>query len=252
MGGSSSSTSSAGREASGGGDDPADRSGFFDDGAPADEAGGAGPDGWAKAVVDGMPSDGEIADGTVVDAEIVDDTVVDAQIVDSTAVDSAPVDSAPVDTAAVDAGGDLSVEDLVVDLERVTAERDQYLDTSRRIQAEFENYRKQSLKREEEAKARANDSLVDAMLPILDAFDAAVAAGTEEVAPMRTTFADALTKLGLERIDPMDEPFDPTRHEAVMHEDADDTDGPVVAEVMRAGYTWKGRVLRPAMVRTRG
>ncbi len=209
--------------------------------------------------------DPEVVDAEVIDAELVDDDdiVVDDLAVDDIAVDDIAVDNTVVDepadaTAAAGSAdeenpaGDISVEDLVIDLERVTTERDQYLDASRRLQAEFENYKKQVVKREAEARERANDSLVGELLPVLDAFDGALANGAENVAPMRTSFLDAMAKQGLERIDPIDAPFDPTLHEAVMHEDASDTDGPVVAEVMRAGYVWKGRVLRPAMVRTRG
>ena len=59
-----------------------------------------------------------------------------------------------------------------------------------------------------------------------------------------------LTKEGLERIDPAGEQFDPNEADAVAHEDGDG--GPVVAEVLRPGYRWKGRVLRPAMVKVRG
>jgi len=148
---------------------------------------------------------------------------------------------------------DLSVEGLVSDLERVTAERDQYLETSRRLQAEFENYRKQVTKREAEARQRANEGLIGEMLPVLDAFDGALSSGVEDVAPMRTTLLDTLAKQGLERIDPTDAPFDPNLHEAVMHEEGEGGEtGPVVAEVMRAGYSWKGRVVRPAMVKVRG
>ena len=102
------------------------------------------------------------------------------------------------------------MEDLVIDLERVTTERDQYLETSRRLQAEFENYKKQVGKREVEARERANDSLVGELLPVLDAFDGAVANGAEDVAPMRTSFLDAMAKQGLERIDPDDGAFDPS------------------------------------------
>lgn len=262
----------------------------------------AGADQWAKAVVDGVPSEADdalepdqvfaeqtsdipldalgLADAETTDEDI-DDQIIDAEIVE----DAEPVEEADVAVAKIhedaepgvevieevmadeavsgDApegvpgaeGGpssDISVEDLVLDLERVTGERDQYLDASRRLQAEFENYKKQVGKREIEARERANDSLVGELLPVLDAFDGAVANGAEDVVPMRTSFLDALAKHGLERIDPSDAPFDPNLHEAVLHEDADDTDGPVVAEVMRAGYVWKGRVLRPAMVRTRG
>lgn len=148
---------------------------------------------------------------------------------------------------------EVSVEGLVSDLERVTAERDQFLETSRRIQAEFENYRKQVTKRETEARQRANEGLIGEMLPVLDAFDSALSSGVDDVAPMRTTLLEALAKQGLERIDPVEAPFDPNLHEAVMHEESDGGEtGPVVAEVMRAGYAWKGRVVRPAMVRVRG
>ncbi len=144
------------------------------------------------------------------------------------------------------------MEDLVVDLERVTVERDQYLDASRRLQAEFENYRKAVAKREVEARERANESLVSEILPVLDACDGALASGASDVEPVRASLMDALTKKGLARIEDQDAPFDPERHEAVMHEPDEDGSGPVVAEVMRAGYSWKGRVVRPAMVRVRG
>jgi molecular chaperone GrpE len=213
--------------------------------------------------------DQEILDAEIIDAEIVDD---DDQVEEAdVAMDNnEDAETALADTveergsdgvAGANPGGqpeevrpavDISVEDLVLDLERVTTERDQYLDASRRLQAEFENYKKQVSKREAAARERANDSLIGELLPVLDAFDGAVANGAEDVVPMRTTFLDALAKQGLERIDPVDAAFDPNLHEAVMHDQADDTDGPVVAEVMRAGYVWKGRVLRPAMVRTRG
>jgi molecular chaperone GrpE len=148
--------------------------------------------------------------------------------------------------------GEISVEDLVQDLERVTQERDQYLDTSRRLQAELENYRKQVAKREAEARERANEGLIAEILPVLDACDGALASGAADVEPVRTALIDALVKQGLDRIEDEDSPFDPARHDAVMHEPDESGEGPVVAEVMRAGYAWKGRVVRPAMVKVRG
>jgi molecular chaperone GrpE len=170
-----------------------------------------------------------------------------------------------VDTEAVEAevlsdqatGGpasDLSVEDLVAGLEAVTVERDGYLDSLRRLQAEFENYRKAVAKREVETRERANEGLVREILPVLDACDGAVANGAVDVAPIHKALLDSLTKQGLERLEPADQPFDPDRDEAVMHEPAEDGDdqGPVVAEVLRAGYGWKGRIVRPVMVKVRG
>ncbi len=146
----------------------------------------------------------------------------------------------------------ISVEDLVLDLERVSTERDEYLDGLRRLQAEFENYRKAVTKREADAKARANNGLVSELLPVLDACDGAVVNGADDVAPIRGALVEALIKQGLERIDPVDAPFDPEQHEAVMHEPGEGDGGPVVAEVLRVGYGWKGNVVRPAMVRVVG
>ena len=214
----------------------------------ADDGGTADPSAEGDVSAETEPQ----LDDQVVEAEIVEPEVVDAEAVDTESANAEPA----VPGAATDESGDdavtVTVEDLVLDLERVTTERDQYLDASRRLQAEFENYKKQVGKREATARERANDSLISELLPVMDAFDGAVANGAEDVAPMRSSFLDALAKQGLERIDPVDGAFDPNLHEAVMHEDAADVDGPVVAEVMRAGYAWKGRVLRPAMVRTRG
>lgn len=144
----------------------------------------------------------------------------------------------------------LIVQNDVIALER---ERDEHLDQLRRVQADFENYRKRTIAQQAEVAERANESLVGQLLPVLDACDAAVQHGADDVAPVQAQLVDALTKAGLERLDPAGEPFDPNFHEAVMHEPADgDESGPVVAEVLRTGYTWKGRVLRPAMVKVRG
>lgn len=146
----------------------------------------------------------------------------------------------------------VAAEDLVAELERVSIERDEYLDSLRRLQAEFENYRKAVAGREADALSRANVSLVNALLPILDACDGAVANGANEVEPIRSALLDGLAKEGLERLDPVDAPFDPAQHEAVMHEESSDSDGPVVAEVLRVGYGWKGNIVRPVMVKVRG
>jgi molecular chaperone GrpE len=61
----------------------------------------------------------------------------------------------------------------------------------------------------------------------------------------------ALVKQGLVALDLLDKPFDPTTSEAVVHEEGDGGE-PIVVEVLRTGYEWKGRVLRAAMVKVRG
>jgi molecular chaperone GrpE len=170
-----------------------------------------------------------------------------------------PSESAPAaapDEALDDTDGSVEVTDdlqaaadaLEVDLELLLAEREQYLDAYRRAQADFENYRKQAQKRQDDAVVRALGSFVEKLLPVLDACDAALAHGAAEVEPVLAALYGALGKEGLERIDPKGAPFDPAEAEAVLHEPGEGGEQ-VVSEVLRAGYRWRGRVLRPAMVK---
>jgi molecular chaperone GrpE len=134
----------------------------------------------------------------------------------------------------------------------VALQRDEYRDALIRLQADFENYKKRILKQQTEHLERAAQGLVEKLLPVLDTADLALAhGGGEDVKQITTSLVAILEREGLERIDPSGGPFDPTLHEAVAHEPSDGGDQEVV-EVMRAGYRWKGRVLRPAMVKVRG
>ncbi len=146
-----------------------------------------------------------------------------------------------------------ALEDAVASLERVTVERDDYLDLARRVQAEFENYRKRVDAQRADQTARAAESLVVELLPVLDGCEAAVAHGSADVEPIHNSLVALLSRQGLEKVDEVGVPFDPNQHEAVLSEPADDEqEGPMVAEVMRSGYQWNGRVVRPAMVKVRG
>jgi molecular chaperone GrpE len=138
---------------------------------------------------------------------------------------------------------------VLEDLSKLAAERDDYLEQLRRVTADFDNYRKRILKQQTEHLERAAEGLVEKLLDVLDTFDLALAHG-EGFEQVHGALVGVLEKEGLERIDPKGQPFDPNEADAVAHEDADD--GPVVADVLRAGYRWKGRVLRPAMVKVRG
>ena len=145
-------------------------------------------------------------------------------------------------------------EDARLGLAAVVAERDAYLDDLRRITAEFTNFRRQTIKRNTELVAQAASRLAKALLPVLDACEAAVSQGVEGIEAVQAQMLGVLSAEGLTVLGSVDEPFDPGFHEAVMSEDPSD-DGeaaPVVAEVLRTGYAWNGRVLRPAMVKVRG
>jgi molecular chaperone GrpE len=154
------------------------------------------------------------------------------------------------DPAATVPDADLqaAADAVEVDLELLLAEREQYLDAYRRAQADFENYRKQAQKRQEDAVVRALGSFVEGLLPVLDSCDAALAHGAGEIEPILGALYGALTKEGLERIDPKGAAFDPAEAEAVVHEPGEGGEQ-VVAEVLRPGYRWRGRILRPAMVK---
>ena len=158
----------------------------------------------------------------------------------------------PADESAGEAEttAEVSVESLLDDLERVTKERDGYLDDTRRVAAEFANFRRQNDKRQIEVIEQAGASLAERLLPVLDACDGALSHGAVDVEPIYNMLIATLEKSGLSVLRPLGEPFDPNRHEAVIHEEGDG-DGPHVAEVLRTGYVWNGRVLRPALVKVR-
>ena len=155
------------------------------------------------------------------------------------------------DAAAADAP--VTVEDLVAALEAVTAERDQHLADLQRVSAEFQNFRKQTEKRNSDFAAQAGSRVAEALLPVLDACDAAAQQGVEGVEPIAGQLRGELERAGLQVIAEVDAPFDPNLHEAAMSEPGDDgQDGPIVAQVLRTGYAWNGRVLRAAMVKVKG
>ena len=144
----------------------------------------------------------------------------------------------------------VSVEDLVALVETLTTERDGHLEARQRIQAEFENHRRRVANQQQEQAERAAEHLLSKLLPTLDAFDAAMAHGSDSVEPIFNGLIGVLQREGLERMVPQGQPFDPNFHEAVLREDGDGG-GQTVVEVLRSGYLWKGRVVRPAMVKVR-
>jgi len=146
-----------------------------------------------------------------------------------------------------------AAEVLEADIASIAAQRDEYLALAQRLQAEFENYKKQTARRNAEVVEQASAQLAEKLLPVLDAFDNAIIHGIDGLGPLYKVMLDVLQKEGLDVIDTDGVAFDPNLHEAVMHEEGDaDQREPLVADTMRTGYTWKGKVLRPAMVKVKG
>ena len=187
-----------------------------------------------------------VPDESTDDAVVADEDVVDAAVLSAEDLPNPPL-------AEGEGGEPPTAHASEQSPDEVAAERDQYLDALRRTQADFENFRKRSLKQQGDAVEQATGRLAEDLLPVLDACDAAVLHGIDEVDAVVSALVGTLERAGLARIAPSGEPFDPNAHDAVLHEPADDTTAePTVVEVLRPGYAWKGRVIRPAMVKVKG
>jgi len=143
------------------------------------------------------------------------------------------------------------------ELESARKEAAEYLDHLRRLQAEFDNYRKRVLKEQTLAIELASEPVMRRLLEVLDDFELALMAAADKpdfdrflhgVELVYAKLAESLKAEGLRKIEADGKPFDPEMHEALMQ--SGDGDGePVVADVLRPGYTLRGRVIRPAGVR---
>ena len=164
-------------------------------------------------------------------------------------------DDLVVESESSDSTQETNIEGVAVNTEvtidDVMKERDEFKDIALRVQADFENYRKRAASQMGDELDRALGKLVEQLLPVLDACEAAVAHGVEGVEQVWSSLIGALQKQGLEALDLSGKPFDPALADAVMHEEGDGSE-PVVLEVLRTGYRWKGRVLRAAMVKVKG
>ncbi|MCX6894956.1 MAG: nucleotide exchange factor GrpE, partial [Verrucomicrobia bacterium] len=125
--------------------------------------------------------------------------------------------------------------------------------------ADLENYLKRANRERSEAIAYANQSLLQKLIPILDNFEMALAAASNNspesikshadgVAMIHTQLRAALAEAGLEEIDATGKPFDPNFHEAVSEQESAEVPDHHVLQQLRRGYKLRDRLLRPATV----
>ena len=150
----------------------------------------------------------------------------------------------------MDAEEAVSDEPVLTELEVALLERDEWMGRAQRIAAEYENYRRRLATQRADDIDRATGRLAEALLPVLDACEAAFLQHPAEIEPLFNLMLSELKKQGLESMNLHEQPFDPHLADAVLHEPGEGE--PVVSEVLRSGYTWNGKVLRPAMVKVRG
>ena len=143
------------------------------------------------------------------------------------------------------------------ELSRLLAEKQELMNTLVRRQADFENYRKRVEKERHADRHRGVESLIEHVLPVLDAFDRALAASDDPAYAnyrkgfelIRKQLWETLSKQGLVRVDSVGQEFNPHMHHAIERvETTEHPDGTVIGE-MQPGYIFHEKVLRPAMVR---
>jgi molecular chaperone GrpE len=154
--------------------------------------------------------------------------------------------------------GDPMANSLEDQIRKLAAEKEELRDTLLRRQADYENYRKRVEKERHQERHRGVEHLIEQLLPVLDAFDTALASASRDPAAadyakgfelIRRQLWDTLSKQGLARIEAVGKEFNPHFHHAIARvETTEQADGTVVAE-LQPGYTFHERVLRPAMVR---
>jgi len=143
-------------------------------------------------------------------------------------------------------------------LKEKAAKTDEYFDKLLRLQADFENFKKRLEREKVDFIRYANEGLIIRLLNILDDFERAIESAKNSndsktlfqgIEMIRRHFQEALEERGLNKIDPKGEPFDPEKHEAVMHIETDEYPEHTVVEVLRKGYGLNGKILRPAVVK---
>lgn len=179
---------------------------------------------------------------------------------------------APDSDVDSEAGAEVDpLEALQAELAEAQAKAAEYLDKMQRTAAEYQNSRRRQEKQTADAIERANGQLIKSLLPVLDdfslAFDnvpeqlragdgsqadsnghAAEQAWINGFRQIHKKLLDTLTEQGLEKM-PTEGEFDPNWHEAVASEASETVESGHIVETLRAGYLYKGQVLRPALIR---
>ncbi|MBA2311394.1 MAG: nucleotide exchange factor GrpE [Actinobacteria bacterium] len=141
-------------------------------------------------------------------------------------------------------------EEPAVEIEETVIAEPDYLDDLRRLQADFDNYRKRVARDQMAVATRASGRLIEKILPALDNFEAALAHGEggPGIEMVYKQLRATLEEEGVKEIPAQDVRFDPNVHEAFEAFEDESVDEPMSARVLRRGYMIHDRVLRPAMV----
>lgn len=149
------------------------------------------------------------------------------------------------------------IEELKAKLAEKEKQSEDYMNMVQRTAAEFDNYKKRTIKEKEALSLDVSIDVVNAFLPVVDNLERAIkAAEGMESNPLKDgvemvlrQLKECMDKLGVEPINAVDSPFDPELHNAVMHITDDDKGENLVVEEFQKGYVMKGKVVRHSMVK---
>lgn len=148
-----------------------------------------------------------------------------------------------------------SAEDLQKKVETLAAALQEKDNRLKRLQADFENFRRRTSKEREEIGNVVTQELLKSLLPIVDNFDRAMATEQQDgkafqkgVEMIYTQLGETLKNAGLEPIETEGQKFDPNFHQAVMRVENPDLDDDTIGQELQKGYIVKGKVIRPSMV----
>lgn len=151
-------------------------------------------------------------------------------------------------------------ETAVESIETIETVKAEMLDRVKRLQADFDNYRRRTRQEQCDLSAYVTQNLIGDLLPVIDNFERALASRPAEdpsgfgagVEMIYRQFYTILEKQGISAVETVGTMFDPTRHEAVMKDaDSDQPEGTIVFELQK-GYSVCGKIIRPALVKVAG
>lgn len=145
-------------------------------------------------------------------------------------------------------------EALLAENEALSKENQELTAAVQRLQAEFENYRRRTIKEKEELSQIAIGNLLACLFPVLDNFERALTHGSDKgllegMQMVYNQLVGILTEAGLQPLGAVGEAFDPKVHDAFLQEESDEAESNSILEVLQKGYAMGDRLLRPAMVK---
>ena len=171
---------------------------------------------------------------------------------DAEKADEAQAESAEADEAEPQED---EAQEAADELEAVKKQLSEGVERMKRLQADFENFRRRTRQEKEELSNMVVQDFIKDLLPMLDNFDRAMAAEATDGAKFQqgvemiyNQLAEILKNKGLEKIDTTDAKFDPNFHQAVMRVENPELEDESIAMELQKGYMVKGKVIRPAMV----